>query len=199
MRSDPKRLALALLSAGFLTAASSRSGADMITYTETVQATGLLGASFLPNDLFTFTFVGDTADVTGTPGGLYQNRVGTATVSVDGTTYTLTNPSEVADDQTGGSASIGEGFAILGVQNPAFATYDLTTSIGPITGATLSMPGSSFATSGGSLSLFSVAQTATFRASAAPEPASLLMMVLGIAGVAAVRLRSSPGRPEPAD
>jgi hypothetical protein len=198
MRSDWKRLALALVSAGFLTSASSRSEAGMITYTETVQATGILGGSFFSNDLLTFTFVGDTTNVTGTPGGLYQNRVGTATVSVNGMTYTLTSPSEVADDQMGGSASIGEGFAILGVQNTAFNAYDLTTSIGPITGSTLFMPGPSFATSGGSLSLFAVAQTATFQASVIPEPASLLMMCLGIACVAAVLgFQFGPTRPEP--
>jgi hypothetical protein len=197
MRSASKRLALALVSAGLL-AASSRAKADMITYTETVQATGFLGGSFLTNDLFPFSFVGDTTNVTGTPGGLFQNLVGTATVSVNGMTFTLTNPSEAADDQTGGSASIGEGFAILGVQNSAFTTYDLMTSIGPITGTTVFNTSNSFTTSGGSLTLIIVAPTATFQASAVPEPASILMMCLGIACVAAVRLRSSPGRPEPA-
>jgi hypothetical protein len=197
MRSVSKRLALALVSVGLL-AASSRAKADMITYTETVQATGLLGSSFFSNALFTFSFVGDTTNVTSTPGVLFQNLVGTATVSVNGLTFTLTSPSEVADGVTSGSASIGEGFAILGVQNSAFTTYDLMTSIGPITGTTAFNLSDSFTTSGGSLTFFLVAPTDTFQASAVPEPASILMMCLGIACVAAVRLRSSPGRPEPA-
>jgi hypothetical protein len=197
MRSVSKRLALALVSAGLL-AASSRAEADTITYTETVVATGFLGGSVFANDLFTFTFVGDTTNVTSTPGVLFQNLVGTATVSVNGMTFTLTSPSEAADSVTSGVASIGEGFAILGVANSAFTTYDLTTSIGPITGTTAFISGSSFATSGGSLILTTPARTATFQASVVPEPASILMMGLGIACVAAVRLRSSPGRPEPA-
>jgi hypothetical protein len=196
MRSVSKRLALALVSVGLL-AASSRAEADTITYTETVVATGFLGGSVFANDLFTFTFVGDTTNVTSTPGVLFQNLVGTATVSVNGMTFTLTSPSEVADGVTSGVASIGEGFAILSVANSAFTTYDLTTSIGPITG-TAFVSNSSFATSGGSLLLTTPARTATFQASVVPEPASSLMMCLGIACVAAVRLRSSPGRPEPA-
>ena len=169
----------------------------MITYTETVVATGFLGGSVFANALFTFSFVGDTTNVTSTPGVLFQNLVGTATVSVNGMTFTLTSPSEVADGVTSGSASIGEGFAILSVANFAFTTYDLMTSIGPITG-TVFVSNNSFATSGGSLLLTTPARTATFQASAVPEPASILMMCLGIACVAAVRLRSSPGRPEPA-
>ena len=192
MRSIAKHLVLALVSAGFLVAAPARSGADMVAYTETVEASGSLGGSMFSNALVTLTLVGDTANVTNPSSGIYRNSIGTATVTVDGMMATLDGAVDVFVNQTDDTAGIESFATILTVQNSALTGYDLTSSIGPLTGPSGGTLNTAFATSSGSLEITSLANTATFQATvstAVPEPASLLLVGLGIAGMAATRLR----------
>ena len=73
---------------------------------------------------------------------------------------------------------------ILDSVSASFATYDLTTSIGPIVGSSEFDAGSSFPTTGGAFVLTSVGD-ATFTAatSAIPEPSTWAMMLIGFAGL----------------
>ncbi len=199
MRAITKHLVLALVSAGFLVSAPARSGAGTITYTETVDATGTLGSSSFTDALVTLTFVGDTANVTNPSSGIYRNPMGTATVTVNGMTATLSGASglDVFVNQTDDTAGIETFATILTVTDSALASYDLTGSIGPLTGTAGGSTGSHFPTSGGDLVIASFTSTATFQAivsASVPEPAGLLLMGLGIAGLAAIRLRPAAGK-----
>jgi hypothetical protein len=58
--------------------------ADPITYTQQVNANGSLGGISFANALLTFSFSGDTANVTNTTPGFFENILGQATVAVAG-------------------------------------------------------------------------------------------------------------------
>jgi hypothetical protein len=199
MRAITKPIVLALISSGFLLAVPARSAvADMVTYTLTADASGSLGGADFADSLVTLTFVGDTSSVTNPSSGIFRNPVGTATVTIGGTTATLTAPVDVFVNQTDDTAGIETFARILTIQNSALAGYDLTTSIGPLTGTAGGDLNNNFGTSGGSLNITSFEGTGTFQATvstAVPEPASLLLMGLGITGMAAATcLRRAPAR-----
>ena len=166
--------------------AASPSFSAPITYTLQATASGSLdGISFTDATVFLF-MNNDTTNVTTDGLGDFEN-VGTATVSVGGApAVTFTDPIQVILDQS----DTGIGFEDLSVDdildefNASFATYGLTTSIGPIVGSSGINAGSSFATTGGAFVLTS-AGDATFTAStnAIPEPSTWAMMLIGFAGL----------------
>jgi Transposase, Mutator family len=133
--------------------------ADPITYTESASATGSLGSNSFTNALVTITVQADTSGVISCFGIALCN-LGTGSVSVAGVgTATFTNMIDafVANSNTGAvhsaagifHPSIGD---ILDTLSSVFATYSLTTSIGPVTGSPV-FNSFAFPTSGGNFVL----------------------------------------------
>jgi hypothetical protein len=149
---------------------------------------GSLGGNNFTNALVTVKFTGDTTNVMMDAPGFFSNRVGTATVTVAGIgTATFTASTFVADNQLAGPGFAGiatlDG-TILGPFNPAFASYDLRTPIGPLSGPSFIRPDVTFQTTLGGFHL-DTAGDATFTATTAavPEPATLTLLGLGTLGL----------------
>jgi len=168
--------------------------ATPITFTEQFTASGSLGGSAFNNVLVTINLLGDTSTVIGSAGH-FNSDFGTATVIVSGLgAATFTDPQWWALDnpQGGTGSSPVAGIADVTLSrsialtiDPTFATYDLRSSIGPVTGQGLFSFNFSAPTTSGNLVLTSVAgNTSTFSATTAvPEPATLTLTILGLAGV----------------
>jgi hypothetical protein len=142
----------------------------------------------------TFTFTGDTANITQVLPGVPVNKVGTARVNVAGIgTASFTDAIAVFDNPTTSPAAAGftdftNDSDVLNVLNDAFATYGLNTSIGPESGGVVFGPGEPFPTTLGAFEIDSIAgNTAAFAAvlspTAVPEPASLTLLGIGAAGL----------------
>jgi hypothetical protein len=182
-----------------LLASAAPVSADFATYTETVTATGTLGGVRFNDALVTLTTTADTANITspvagfstltGTPGSVTIAGTGSATFSFDLIVFS---------NQISGVAGIeahttGSLYAdVIDTINPTFATYDLSSSIGPVTGTAFTNGGPPFATSSGALVITSTSSSATFLASTAavPEPSSFAMCGLaGVIGLVVARVR----------
>jgi hypothetical protein len=171
-----------------------------VTYTEQAIASGTLGGSSFTSALVTIVFTGDTVNVTG-GGGFFTNAVGIATVTVGGIgTATFTDSMEAFDNQIFGppaAAGIGDitvPGSVLDTFNTVFASYDLTSSIGPVPGGSFIRPDLTFGTTLGGLNISSAGDstfTAVVSSSATPEPTSLALVGLGSVALAAFRRKRS--------
>ncbi|MBV8706446.1 MAG: hypothetical protein JO028_04605 [Acidobacteriaceae bacterium] len=167
--------------------AVGHAAASAITYTEQTMGTGKLGASSFTNALVTITFAGDTTNVSNFSPGILVNSPGTALVTVVGVgTASFTDTLAVFDhqlEQAFGIVDLSAGSDVLDLQNPAFATYDLRTSLGSVSSPSFVNAGETFNTTRGGFSL-TAAGDATLTASTVPELSSLLLLSLGLVGVA---------------
>ena len=174
--------------------------ASPITYTETATVSGTLMTSptqilIISNDLLTLTGTGNTTNITNPVSFAFLNNVTASfTLSSGGTVFqsgTFTDPIEVFDTQIASPVLPVAGFHdlvnsqdILDTFNAAFASYDLRTSIGPITGPSFITKDSSLLTAltGEHLS-FTSAGDATFTAIVTPLPAALPLFASGLVGL----------------
>ena len=165
--------------------------AGSITYIEAGSGSGYLGTSNFTDALVTLTATADTGNITTYILG-FAVPAASATVNVAGIgTATITAPVIVfvMDMQQGFPLVPHAGFAfepgtpnegfstIMTLQNSAFASYNLATSIGPLTGpGGPTGPGSPFGTSLGSFAFTDFLGTSTFQATAVtvPEPSTLV-------------------------
>jgi hypothetical protein len=172
----------------------SAANADSLTYIETATATGSLGGTAFTNATLSLTGVGDSSEIS-SASGIYELLL-PVTVMVSGIpeSATLTHNIDVVDNQTSSGAGFGDftaDFAILFDDASAFSTYNLASSIGPVSGTGAINSGFSFSTptNHGSLVLDSVSSV-SFQAidtsATAPEPSSFALLCTGLLGCAAV-------------
>jgi hypothetical protein len=198
--------ALALGAAGAILSATP-SFAVPITYTEQVTgASGSLGGTSFANATVTLTMNNDTTNVSGSSPSFFnvQQSLKPLTLNVTGfPTETFTDTTQAAVNQTTSLASPNAGFGdntavhgILFTKNASFNTYDLKTSIGPLMGTAIFTFGESFPTTDGSFVLNTVTGQASFTATVSPvplptlpAPASLALLVVGLAGLGLIEYR----------
>jgi PEP-CTERM motif len=171
--------------------------ATPITYSETVTATGMLGASAFTSALVTITLTGDTVNVIGFS-TLLNPGIAIVTVSGLGAATFTDADLRAVDNQTLARAGISDftlGRAILFTDNVVFATYDLKSPIGPIFGPAVFNINFGFPTNSGNFSLASITGNSSFTATTVPEPTSLLLLgtgLVGVVGCCSRRKRASP-------
>ena len=188
-----------------------------ITYTEQATASGSLGGQSFTDALVTLTMINDTDNVVNNSPGLFEN-LGTVTVSVSavngGLPVTFTDSMEVFMDQTLSPPTVGftdltfmpNPLDVLDDGSVFFASYDLKTLIGPVSGnPALSSLNVSFPTTGGALILTDIPDnTSTFTATVAvpaPPIGRGLSVIVAFGGLlfGAKLLERSAKRPSPSD
>jgi hypothetical protein len=198
---------------------ASFASAATITFTESVTASGSLGSNSFTDALVTLKATGNTSNVTQPFPGFFELEGLAVSINIAGLgTANLTSPGAVLScrnnsclstppypDAAAGFGDPDIGYDILDIVDGAFNTYDLATSIGPITGSSLINPSFPHQTDEGEFDIDSAgaalycrvacveSNNATFTATvgpATPEPATVALVLLGlVGGLASVRLR----------
>ena len=170
--------------------------AEPITYTVEGIFSGTYGATPFTNLLVSISATADTADVDLIAPGVFAVDVtDTTKVTVEyfGTEFVLGEVVSVFDIQPDMTAGfVFGGGEQVGTIRPEFASYDLSTAIGPVTGTAHNF-GQVFFTTLGALRLTRGTAPTTFTAMTAaqpvPEPSSLILVGLGLASPALGKLR----------
>jgi hypothetical protein len=172
---------------GFIGSAQAMS----ITYMVESIGSGTIGTQSFSDAPVEVSFTGDTANVSG-GSGYFTNNVGTGTVSIGGIgTATFTESLFAFVNQIYPPAAIAgiadSNGSILDTLNPLFATYDLTSAIGPITGDTFFRNDLSYSTNLGTLNFSAMDSISTYTASTVPVPAPFWLFGSGLLGLAGLR------------
>ncbi|HLZ75156.1 MAG TPA: PEPxxWA-CTERM sorting domain-containing protein [Phenylobacterium sp.] len=189
-----RRISIALAAiAGALGLTAQSAQATPITFIETVNASGMLGADVFSDALVTFTGTADTTDVVGAyqishlPISVDVAGLGSAAFTDDFLLYANNNGPNI------GMGDITTGLALLYVGGP-LGGYDLQSNFS-LTGISQKNLGASYNTTAGAFSFRTTAETATFQAQlgAVPEPAAWALMIsgFGLAGAALRRRRAA--------
>ena len=189
MKSLMRIILAAVIGIGAVTAAQ----AVPITYTFSGTGSGVIvdGGTTTFSGAFTFVFTADTSaiDASGAPFFRLNNVSGTFTTGSFTATLTPTVTIVASADPSLElinffNATFDNG---LGLHNPALNGYDLSTSIGPLVGdfltPTFNSIGNGFATTTGAIVEMTGDETLTFTASVVPEPATVALLALGLAGL----------------
>lgn len=169
--------------------------ATPITFTISTTGSGTLGATVFTDATLTFTQISDTGLVSACGTGIVcAPEVTSNTVTISGLgTFTVDDSTQFFNNT--GTTTVGFFDAVqsdlLDVSDPAFATYDLQSALGPITDTIVSVPFTSVVTDGGTLAFTGDSENGTFDAvlGTAPEPGSLLLMLAGAIPLGAGLLR----------
>lgn len=185
-------IGLAIAALGLLQPLSAAS----IIYIETGQLSGTLGTSALNNAGFTFTLIGDTANITGagTDASPFLNTALSNTFAIGASHGFISSAIEAGADGQSGQ---------VGVTSPALTagiTFDAAGAMGynlatPIAVSAISpfFAGGSFATNLGTLAITG-AQNLTFTAILTPEPATGALSALTLLGFALLGVRTARKR-----
>ena len=163
---------------------------------------GSLGGVDFTDAAFTITGSGDTDNIAHGMPCCFRNNLGVSTVTFDLASFgtgTFTDLVAVVVNQTNTEGIPGEpetgisgagfsdftsGFLILWTEDPAFATWDLSTDIGPLIGAGFCncnpTADISFPTTLGLLHISATDPTFTADVAAAPAPGTLPLLVTGL-------------------
>ncbi len=178
-----------------------RVDAEPILLTHSGVGSGSLNSVPFDSRNFTINAVGDTSARGGFLAGWFIDH-SSAEIAIDGVgsvmftvpTRTFVNQSTPIVGFSRGSVS---GLDLYnGPTSPSFATWDMLSSIGPLsgTGSLIQWTTSPVNTTGGVL-VFNSGQSnpATFRATIIPEPASMTLIAIGLLGACHAVRRRSPG------
>jgi len=172
--------------------------AALISFTHSGVGSGIIGNRPFTNASFTITELADTASRVSFVGGFSISDI-SASIAIAGagnyqfTRGTLTfvnNSHSVVGFSRGPSGAD----LFNGPTNAAFASWDMLTPIGPVTGSTRLLQWSiaPVMTDGGVLVFNSSTSAGSFQATIVPEPGASLFITCGLIGAMAVSRRRLP-------
>jgi hypothetical protein len=161
----------------------AHASASPVTYTVISTASGSLGGTPFTDQQVTFTTTADTANVIAPPG--FPALVLGTPPAIQVTGFAPTTATDQfwvfcnQSDPRAGLYSSTNGAFIIYNDSAAFAGYDLTTSIGPVSGVPTINNGVTAPTAAG-LFTFTSMSAVSFQAVVVPEPATLTLLAFSL-------------------